>query len=841
MCADHSAVPPYCAPSPSVRSTPSSLRGRLLIILGVTALFLWSIYPPQERIKRGLDLNGGVHLVLRVQTDDALRAATAAAADRLREALREHDVRFNTVEPIGATEFAVSGVHDDAAFRSISAETELTFNRGSESGGAVFRMRPEAETELRDDTVEQALEIIERRVNELGVAEPVVARYTRQDQILVQLPGVSGVDRAKQIIRSTAQLRLTLVEQGPFVSRDQALRAYNHSLPRDLEILPGQSSGTNDRERGFYVVRRIAALTGNDLRNARPSLDEFNRPAVAFALKENATRPFAAFTEAHIDRTMATVLDDRVVAVATIISRIDREGQIVGVSREQMAEQVINLRSGALPADLEYVEERMIGASLGKASIRAGIVASIGGLVLVALFMIAYYRRTGLNALASVALNLLILLGLVAYLPVTMTLPGIAGLILTIGMGVDSNVLIFERIKEELAAGRTDRGAVIAGFDRVWMTIVDTHVASLIAAAFLYQFGTSPIRGFATTLTIGLLANVFTAVFVSKTLLLRRTRSAAGPLSIRWGAGRRLTGVIDFGRWRRHAIAFSVLVVVAGAAAIATRGLPLGIDFSGGTLVVVEFSQSGVSEDAVRDAVQPMPGEAVVQQYGAAEERRFLVKVPLAPGATPDVSLDTQAGQVARALEAANLAPFAVVNRELVSAMIGGDLQRRAISATLASIVAITIFIGVRFRFSFAAGGIVATLHDIVVTVACLALAGYELSLNVTAALLTITGYSVNDTIVVFDRVRENLAARRREPLEGIVNLSVTQTLSRTIITAGTTFLAALALFLFGGEALEGFAFTMLVGIACGTYSTVFIASAIAIVLNKRVGRGESF
>jgi preprotein translocase SecF subunit len=398
-------------------------------------------------------------------------------------------------------------------------------------------------------------------------------------------------------------------------------------------------------------------------------------------------------------------------------------------------------------------------------------------------------------------------------------------------MGVDSNVLIFERIKEELAAGRTARAAVAAGFDRVWITIVDTHVASLVAAAFLFQFGTSPIRGFATTLTIGLLANVFTAVFVSKTLFmlfLRRSRVGADALSIEWRMPSLINARIDVRRWRWPALALSLVVILAGGATAIAKGVPLGIDFSGGTLVVVEFAEPGVTGDAVREAVAPLPGEEIVQQYGAAEDRRFLIRLPLLPGPTPSDSLEAGARQVSQALEAADLPAFEVVDRELVSALIGHDLQLRGIYATLASIVAITIYIGLRFRFSFAIGAIAATLHDIVVTLACLALAGYDLSLTVTAAVLTITGYSVNDTIVVFDRVRENLKAARRESLATIVNLSVNQTLSRTIITAGTTFLAACALFLFGGAALEGFAFTVLVGIVSGTFSTLFIASAIA-------------
>ena len=281
---------------------------------------------------------------------------------------------------------------------------------------------------LRDEIVEQALRTIDRRVNELGVAEPVIARYTAADQILVQLPGVSDVDRAKQIIKSTAQLRLTLVDQGPFASREAALLAYDNALPSDLEILPGQPNRSESGNPLFYVVQRAPALTGNDLRSARHSLDEFNRPAVGFTLKPDAARRFGAITERNINRPLATVLDNRVMSVATIQSRIDDQGQIAGVSREEMIEQVINLNSGALPADLEYVEERTVGASLGAASIRAGVLASLGGLGLVLVFMLAYYRLAGVNALVSVVLNLLILLAIMAYIPVTLTLPGIAGL-----------------------------------------------------------------------------------------------------------------------------------------------------------------------------------------------------------------------------------------------------------------------------------------------------------------------------------------------------------------------------------------------------------------------------
>jgi protein-export membrane protein SecD/preprotein translocase SecF subunit len=775
-----------------------SVRNRLFIIIAVVFACLWAIVPPREKIKLGLDLNGGVHLVLRVKTE-----------------------------------------------RALQLQPQLT----------------------AEEIVDQALHTIERRVNELGVSEAVVARYTEHDQILVELPGVEEVDRAKQIIKSTAQLRLTLVERGPFPDRAAALQSYDNILPPSLEVLPGPAAATpSNAEAGdagaggasaYYVVHKTPAVAGSDLRDARPSIDEYNRPAVHFTLNQEAAVRFGAFTASHINRALATVLDDRVTSVANILSRIDAQGQITGLSREEMIEQVVTFRSGALPADLEYVEEHTIGASLGEASIRSGVLASIGGLVLVMLFMLGYYRLAGVNAVVSIVLNLLILVALVALIPVALTLPGIAGLILTIGMGVDSNVLIFERIKEELASKQdprdtqsrqNTRAAVTAGFNRVWITIVDTHVTSLIAAAFLFQFGTTSIRGFATTLTIGLVANVFTAVFVSKVLfdlmLRRRTRTDAPSIRLFRPSTRMMTPTtlttprIDFTRWGVPALLLSLAIIGSGVYTMASRGLPLGIDFSGGTLVVAQFAEGGVTEEQVRAAVTTLPGDEVVQRYGPASERQFMIRLPLTDETTqPGAALEASVRQVTQALEAAELPAFRIVERDLVSAAIGKDLQRRGIYATVASIAAIAAYIAIRFRPSFAIGGIAATFHDVLVTLACLSLAGYDLSLNVTAAILTVIGYSVNDTIVVFDRVRENAKAMRGQPLASLVNLSVHQTLSRTVITAGVTLLAVLALYLFGGEALRGFAFTMLVGIISGTWSTIFIASAIATRLSPRASK----
>jgi preprotein translocase subunit SecD len=510
-----------------------NLQWRLGIIAVVIGLSVWAFVPPREKVKLGLDLKGGVHLVLRVKTDDALRVETETTVERLRDSLAREGVQVSKVEATSPTEFRVEGIQNDAGFRAqAAADAESVFDRTPEAGGYTYRIKPNVANQLRDQTVAQALETIERRVNELGVAEPIVARYTERDQIVVQLPGVSDVRRAKDIIKSTARLELRLMDQGPFPTREAALQAVNNILPPDAEILPGRSEGTGTAGTAgtsYYLVKRVAAVAGNDLRNAQQSLDEYNRPAVQFTLKQDAAERFGKFTQSNLGRPMAIVLDDRVMSYATIQGRITDSGQITGITRDEMLDTVITLKSGALPASMDYLEERTVGASLGEDSIRSGVTAAVGGLLLVMLFMLFYYRLAGLNALTSIIVNLIILLGFMASVGATMTLPGFAGFILTIGIGVDSNVLIFERIKEELAAGKSVKSAINGGFDRVWWTIVDTHVASLIAAAFLFQFGTGPIRGFATTLAIGLAANVFTAVFVSRTmfeLVLSRRRAA---------------------------------------------------------------------------------------------------------------------------------------------------------------------------------------------------------------------------------------------------------------------------------------------------------------------------
>jgi len=534
-----------------------SLRWKIITILVVFVLFFATgVYPilaerfslpapswlKAKHLKLGLDLKGGVHLVLRVHTDDALRIATEGTAEQLREALQTAGVNVGPITVTAPTSFRVDGVPQDreADFRRISDEhtaTDYTRNPGV-AGTYDFVLRPNIERNMREQTMVQALDTIDRRVNELGVAEPSIARHGSEGayQILVQLPGVTEVARAKEVIRDTAMLELKLVEAGPAPSKEALLQQHNGQVPPDMEVISGAAGSGGEAGAQYFLVRKVAAVTGRDLRSAQPGLDENNRPAVNFTLNTDGARKFGQVTGANIGRLLGIILDDRMQSYATIEGRITDSGRISGgFTSERARDLSLVLRSGALPADMSYLEERVVGPTLGADSIRAGLTASLAGLVLVSVFMLTYYKLSGINAIVSVVANLVILLGFMAYVGAVMTLPGIAGFILTIGMGVDSNVLIFERIKEELEAGRGVRAAVAAGFDRVFLTILDTHVASLIGAGILFNFGTGPIRGFATTLFFGLLANIFTAVFVSRTLFewaLSRRQAAGQPASL---------------------------------------------------------------------------------------------------------------------------------------------------------------------------------------------------------------------------------------------------------------------------------------------------------------------
>ena len=487
----------------------------------------------QDRIHLGLDLKGGTHLILQVQVNDAVRADSERVVERLKEDLRSKNVPYAEItlpDPVAHPEqIVLKGVPPES---TADLRNEVNDRIGSEydlnsrpDNVWALAMKPQALSEMKNRAVQQAIETIRNRIDTLGVSEPVIEEHgLGQYQILVQLPGVDDPARVKEIMQSTAMLeiRQALDDGRPYASEQEALSAHGGVLPPDTVILKGRSIGGQQGatpQDTYYVISRASAITGRDLRDAQASRDELGKPNVRFNLTGEGGRRFSTFTRAHVNDYLAVVLDNKVQEVARINSEISDSGEITGVFTEQQTKDLsMLLRSGALPASIRYLEERTVGPSLGADSIRAGVRAAIIGMAAVLVFMLVYYRSAGINADLALVLNLIILLGFLGFSGATLTLPGIAGLILTVGMGVDSNVLIFERIREEARNGKTPPSAVEQGFAHAWITIVDTHVTTIVSAFILFIFGTGPVKGFAVTLTFGLLANLFTAVFVSRVI-----------------------------------------------------------------------------------------------------------------------------------------------------------------------------------------------------------------------------------------------------------------------------------------------------------------------------------
>jgi preprotein translocase subunit SecD len=497
------------------------LYGSFLLACGV------AIWPPYDRgeqqgkIHLGLDLRGGIHLVLQVVVEDALNATTDDAVNTTRDQATRKGIQVASVQRASSTGFTVEGI-EPARVKDMRDLLRDFFRSGWEVKDAgenklAVQMTDVYQRDLKRQTVQEAIRTLERRVNALGVAEPVIAETgSGSDQILVQLPGVTDVEAAKRIIKTTAQLSLKLVENSA-ATQETLLQGVGGKVPDNMELLSGPSDTPGQPT--YYIVRKESLITGRDLKSARVGVDESNRPQINFALNATATDRFSRDTGRNIGRQLAIVLDNTVYSAPVIQSKLGSDNRITGRFSTQDADELAKiLKAGALPATLRYLQQLTVGASLGRDSIRDGVMASAAGMAFVVVFMLVYYRLAGLNAVVALTANLLILLAALAYSGATLTLPGIAGVILTMGVGVDTNVLVFERIREERRNGKTVRAAVEAGFDRVLTTIIDTHATALIAAAFLFQFGTGAIKGFAVTLVIGLVANVFASFFVSRFL-----------------------------------------------------------------------------------------------------------------------------------------------------------------------------------------------------------------------------------------------------------------------------------------------------------------------------------
>ncbi len=720
---------------------PSNLRWRVPLALVVIGLACWHAFPLQKRINLGLDLQGGMHLVLRVDT---------------------------------------SGVPKEARDQDVTAI---------------------------------ALEILRSRIDQFGVREPIIQRQGA-NHLLIQLPGITDRQRALSLIGQTALLKFQLVSDNQRLIQ----QALDGRVPGGFELV-------EDAQRAPLLLETDGSLTGSILADAWVEAGDLGLPEVSFKMTREGAKTFGLLTGANINRRLAIVLDGNVQSAPVIQSRITDAGRITGqFTREEAHDLAIVLRAGALPAPVVIEEERTVGPTLGRDSIRSGLLATAVGAALIIVFMLAYYWLAGVIAVTALLLNLMLILGGLGYFHATLTLPGIAGMILTLGMAVDANVLIYERLREELRAGRPLSLALAAGYQKAFSAIIDSNVTTLIAAFFLYGFGTGPIRGFATTLTIGIIASLFTAIFVTRIIF-----------DVLLGAGL-LKGLpmlrlirettIDFIRQRRFCYAVSAVLLVAGIAGFVARGEGrYGIDFTGGLLQEYRMTRP-VSADALRSTLAKVGlGQAALQQFGSPLE--WLIRTP---GNTQEEVRDT----VARTHEAlqsdvADAGPQ-MIRLEQVGPTVGPVLRQKAWLAIAWSMVGILLYVAVRFRHvDFGMAGAIALIHDVIVAAGALCLSGRQIDMVIVAALLTIAGFSINDTIVIYDRLRENQRLHRKLSLIELINLSVNETLGRTVLTSLTVILAVVALYAVGGQVLRDFSFCLLVGFLSGVYSTIYIASALVV------------
>lgn len=501
----------------------------LVVIIGAVVL----AYPPGTKIRRGLDLKGGIHLQLQVVTEDSINIETDQEITRMEELFKKNSITFERASKEVPGRYSVSGLLADqeGKTRDLFDEYARDWDYSFSGDRAVLTLKPLVAQVLRDQAVEQAKETIANRIDQFGVAEPLIQRQGA-DKIVVELPGVDDPERVKELIKVTAVLEWKLVKAGPAADEDTLLQPYGGQIPEDAEVLKGDPKRGQS---GFSLVSRVSVVTGKDLRTVRRTTDEWNNAAVSFSLNAEGGARFEQVTGENIGKQIAIILDGKIQSAPVVEDRILRTsgGVIRGrFTNEEADDLVVILKAGALPAGIKYLEERTIGAALGADSVRQGLVAGIVAVLAVMAFMLYFYKLSGLNAVTALVLNIVILFGALAYFKAALTLPGIAGIILAIGMSVDANVLIFERIKEEQALGKGILSSISLGFSRAFTAIFDSNLTTIISAIFLFQFGTGPIRGFAVTLIISLVANMFTAVFVSHLLFDLTVKKTAKTLSI---------------------------------------------------------------------------------------------------------------------------------------------------------------------------------------------------------------------------------------------------------------------------------------------------------------------
>ncbi|MDH4448283.1 MAG: protein translocase subunit SecD [Acidovorax sp.] len=799
-------------------------------VLPASVLERWPDALPSKPVALGLDLRGGSHLVLEVDGSELRRERSRTLADEARRMLREADTPWRSVETSerGVVVLLRSAAQQQRALDVLAAlsnpvgaarkDLDVT-PRGEDGIELVFTAEGQHQSITR--AVEQSLEVIRQRVDQVGVSEPTIQRVGA-DRILVQLPGLQDPAQLRALLGSTAKMSFHMLGDS--------------SSPDGIRTL-------QDSEGNSYPVRNSVALSGDRLSDASAGFDQQTRePVVNFRFDRAGAREFAAITEANVGRPFAIVLDGKVLSAPVIREPITGgSGQISGnFSVQEAGTLSALLRAGALPAKLTVIEERSVGADLGSDVIQKGIYAGIGAFVLVFLFMFVLYGGWGLVANVALALNVVLTIAGMSMLGATLTLPGIAGIVLGIGLAVDANVLINERIREETLKGKAAVTAIDAGFRRAYATVMDSNVTALIATVLLFWFGSGPVRGFAITMALGIVISMFTAVSVVKVMMLsiaRRRRLKTIEIRPLFGFRPVPDGTrFDFMKARFAGLGVAAVLVAASVLLLFKPGLNFGIDFRGG--IQMEVS-AGIPDDLSRYRTQLDGlglGEVSLQTVGS--EDRLLVRVERQPGG------EAQQTAAVERLKAAVLEidPRASFERtEVVGPKVSGELAQAGVIAVILASLAMLVYIWVRFEWPFAVGAILTLVLDVVLTLGVFAITGLDFSLTAIAALLTLVGYSVNDKVVVYDRMRENLRSLRKQPLREVIDMSINQTLTRSLYTSVTAFLAVLPLAVWGGSAVASFAVPMAAGIIIAACSSVFIAAPILLFLGDwRSRRGRS-
>ena len=821
----------------------------VLILLGVivalpnflppAALQALPDFLPKRQVALGLDLKGGSYLLLEVDSDALIKERIESQADSVSQALRAADIGRFTVRVDGGA--IVADIADrarvDAALRAVRALSvplggmfaeagHRSLDVAEQDGRLIVKPTDAYIAEQKDRAIEQNLEIMRRRLDAVGVAEPTIVRQGAE-RILIQLPGVQDPGRIKALLGTTAKMTFHFLDMS-------VSPAAGGRPPAGVEFLPGERPGER------YAVKRRVILGGERLTDAGVSFDHQNgQPVVTFRFDSEGARRFADITRANVGQPFAIVLDGKVLTAPVIREPITGgSGQISGNFTVQSANDLaVMLRAGALPAPLKVIEERTVGADLGADAIHMGALTGLIGLGLVVAFMVVLYGAWGLVADLALLLNVTLTFAALSLLGATLTLPGIAGIVLGVGLAVDANVLINERIREETRRGRRALAALDVGFKRAYSTIVDSNLTTLIATALLFLFGAGPVRGFAVTMGLGILISMFTAVSVVRMIMIARiTKRRPKQFVIRPLFGQRLISdqtSFHFMRARFIGIGVSAVLSVTSIVLFVTPGLNYGIDFVGGIVMEVDTRQPA-DLAKLRAGLERLDlGEIGLQQFG--KDSDVLVRIERQPD---DAAQIAAIAKVKGAIE--QVAPGADFKRvEAVGPKVSGELNMTGIMAVGLAALAMLIYIWIRFEWPFAIGAIATLALDVTKTVGLFALIGLDFNLTAVAALLTLIGYSVNDKVVVFDRVRENLRLYKKMKLRELIDLSINSTLARSVYTSATAFLAMLPMALAGGSAVSSFAIPMIFGIVVGASSSIFIAAPILLFAGVGKLRGE--